>query len=263
MMIFSRPKFVPLALTGCAALVLLSVSPVRAENFTPEQKAELNTLFEAYLMENGEKIMQSVDKFRMNQEKKTAETAQESLEKHKEFLSGKDLPTMGNPDGDVTLVEYFDYNCGYCKRMFEDLVVLVKEDTNLRVVLKELPILSPASDMMARFALAAHKQGKYFEMHQGLMQHRGAQTEEAFYELAKNLGLDTAKLKTDYADPSIQAALDKNREIARDLGIQGTPGIIIGDQIYRGYIGLDGVKQSLKEEREKQAGKKPEEKPAQ
>jgi protein-disulfide isomerase len=238
-----------LLMVACAALII--PHQAQAEAFTAEQKEELKKLFEAYILENPETIMKSVDQYRMQQEQKTTQDAQANLAKHKDYLAGKDLPTMGNPEGSITLVEFFDYNCGYCKRMFEDLIVLTKEDKDLRVVLKELPILSPASAVMARFALAAHKQGKYFEMHQALMQHRGAQTEEAFIELAQKIGLDAEKLKADMNDPSIQQALDKSREIATDLGIQGTPGIIIGDQIYRGYIGLDGVKASLKEVREK------------
>jgi protein-disulfide isomerase len=244
-------KFSHLALTAFTCLVFFAPQTARAEAFTAEQKEELKKLFDAYIMENPETIMKSVDQFRMKQEQQTAQDAEANLAKHKDFLLSKDRPSTGNPEADVTIVEYFDYNCGYCKRFFDDMVTLLKDDTNVRVVLIDLPILSPASDVMARFALAAHKQGKYFEMHQALMKHRGGQTEEEFLAVAKTAGLDVEKLKADKNDPSIEQELVKHRETAKDIGIQGTPGLVIGDQIYRGYIGLDGIKQSIKDVREK------------
>jgi protein-disulfide isomerase len=250
-----RKFFSGLAL-GAAALAFLSVpSPAKAEAFTAEQKEELKKIIGTYISENPQAILDSVENHRKSQEKKAMADATENLAKHKDYLSGKDLPGTGNKDGDVTLVEFFDYNCGYCKRMYQDIVKLIGEDKNLRIVLLDLPILSPASEMMSRYSIAAHKQGKYFELHQALMDYRGEQSEQAYLDVAKGVGLDVEKLKADAADASTSEVLKKNQEIAADIGVQGTPGIVIGEQVFRGYIGLDGVKATIKETREKSAAK--------
>lgn len=238
-------KFSTLALTACTAAVLCAPNAAHAEAFTPEQKTEMQKMFEAYLMEHPEVIMKSVDEYRKKMETQGAEEAKKSLVKYKEIFSNKDMPMVGNPDGDVTMVEFFDFNCGYCKRMFADIQELVKADTKLRIVFVDLPVLGPASALKSQYALAAHKQGKYFDMHKALMEHNGAQTDEAILELAKGLGLDVDKLKKDKDDPSTMEVIGQYHAMAQDLGIRGTPGLIIGDEIIPGYIGLDGSKEAI------------------
>jgi len=140
----------------------------------------------------------------------------------------------GNPDGDVSVVEFFDYNCGYCKRALPDVVKLVDNDSKVRVVLKELPIFGEDSEAAAKAALAAHKQGKYFEMHQKLFTEPGKADKEKALRIAGELGLDTAQLEKDMADPEVQRSLDEAKELAQKLGLQGTPLYLIGDRVIPG-----------------------------
>ncbi|MGH1403850.1 MAG: DsbA family protein [Alphaproteobacteria bacterium] len=238
-------KFAVLAAGTCAMALVGSANLAKAESFTPEQKQELQEIFKEFLYENPEIILEAVDRFRANQEKKSRQSAQENLEQYKEYFAQSDLPMAGNPDGDVTIVEFFDYNCGYCRKAFADLVKLIEEDSNVRVVFQEMPILSPASRKMAMISLAAHQQGKYFEMHKALMDYKGNQGDEAFYKVAEGLGLDVEKLKADVESPAMAANIKKFLERGQSLGIRGTPGFVVGDKVFPGYIGLKGLRDAV------------------
>lgn len=233
---------------ACAA-ALFSPAMAKAQAFTEEQKKELQTLMGEYIASNPDKILDAVNDHMRKQEEESRASAEKSLGQYKDRFADKALPMAGNPDGDVTVVEFFDYNCGYCKKAYQDIRTLLGEDKNLRVVFQEMPILSASSNMMAAIALAAHKQGKYFEMHVALMDYRGSQSEEAFLELAKNTGLDVEKIKTDVSDPATRNSFQENISLANNLGIRGTPGFIIGDKIFPGYIGLEGLRDAIKEAR--------------
>jgi protein-disulfide isomerase len=240
-----------------SASLLLTLAPTSSlaqtgveSGFTEEQKAELQTLFRQFINDNPVLMMESVRNYQMDQEKKEAQTAQESLKEYLPIFASKDLPMMGNSDGDVTIVEFFDYNCGYCKKAFSDIMKLVEKDKNVRVVLQDLPILSPTSQKMAELSLAAQKQGKYFEMHKALMEYRGSQSDEAFLKLAEDIGLDVEQLKKDAASAEVQASIAEIRKISQALGVRGTPGFIIGNQIYPGYIGETALEDAIKQARE-------------
>ncbi len=247
------------------AIILTSFAPVTSSwassdaeaksSFTEEQKAELKDMFRQFINDNAELMMESVRKYQMDQEQKAAQTAQESLKEYLPFFANKDLPMIGNKDGDVTVVEFFDYNCGYCRKAFEDIIKLIKKDENIRVVFQDIPILSPTSQKMAEFSLAAHKQGKYFEMHKAFMEHRGSQSDEAFLKLAKDAGLDVEQLKKDAKSDEVKATINKIHQMAQTLGIRGTPGFVIGDQIYPGYIGKSGLEDAVKKARESSKSK--------
>jgi protein-disulfide isomerase len=142
--------------------------------------------------------------------------------------------TAGNPNGDVTVVEFFDYNCGYCRRALPDLVKLMESDSQVRVVLKELPIFGEDSEAAAKGALAANKQGKYFEMHQKLFNEPGKADKEKVLRVGKELNLDVEKLEKDMDDPIVKAELDEARELAQKLELQGTPFYLIGDRTIPG-----------------------------
>ena len=247
-------KLFALTLGTCAAALFAPVQNVHAESFTPEQVKELEGLFKQFLADNPEAILKSVDDYRAEQEKKTQQSAKENLKEYKSYFEDNSLPMAGNPDGDVTVVEYFDYNCGYCRKAFSDLQKLMQEDKNIRVVFQEMPILSPSSKKMAEFAMAAHKQGKYFEMHQALMDYRGSQSDEAYHKLAMDIGLDLEKLKADAASEAVAGEIQKAVEMARSLGVRGTPGFIIGDEVYPGYIGMEGLKKAIETARAAKAG---------
>jgi protein-disulfide isomerase len=143
-------------------------------------------------------------------------------------------PVGGNPAGDVTMVEFFDYNCPYCRRVAAPMRETMAADPQLRVVYKEFPILGPNSVIVAKAALAAHRQGRYIAFHDALMQVRGAADEAGALRIAAEIGLDLERLKADMADPIIQSAIDRNLRLAQALRIAGTPGFVIGEQILRG-----------------------------
>ncbi len=243
-------KFLALTLGTCAATLFTPINNAHAETFNAEQEKEIESLFKKFLSENPELILKSVDDYRSAQEKKTQQSAQKNLSEYKEYFADKNLPSTGNPDGDVTIVEYFDYNCGYCRKAFADILTVIEKDKNIRVVFQEMPILSPSSIKMASIALAAHKQGKYFEMHTALMEYKGGQSDNAFYGLAEKLGLNIEKLKADAGSEDIKAQIRKSTDMAKTLDIRGTPGFIIGDKIYPGYIGLEGLRDAIKKARD-------------
>ncbi|HBR69954.1 MAG TPA: thioredoxin [Rhodospirillaceae bacterium] len=243
--------FAALAVTGALVIASSIDKTQAAEEITEGQKAEIKKMIEDYLMENPQVIMKSVEEYQKLQEKGMEAAASAKVVEHQDFLVSKDAPSAGNPDGDVTVVEFFDYNCGYCKRALSDIQELIGQDPGVRFVFHELPVLGPSSALAAQWALAAHKQGKYFEYHAALMTHNGNKDEAELTGIGTQLGLDTEKLKQDANSPEIQAMLQKGIEVSRDLGIQGTPGFVIGDRIVRGYIGPEGLKGAIAEEREK------------
>lgn len=224
---------------------------LQASAFTDAEKKELGSIIETYILDNPDIVIRAYDKHRANEEALKQQTAADFIKNNKEALSGDHLPFAGNPKGDVTIVEFFDYNCGYCKRALPDLVSLLGDDKNLRVVFHEMPILSADSRTAALWALAAHKQGKYFEYHQALMAHRGAKNEETLSKLGADLGLDVEKLKVDAGSDAVAQELQSGVDIARQIGVTGTPAFIVGDQFYGGYIGHDGLISAIKEARAK------------
>jgi protein-disulfide isomerase len=141
---------------------------------------------------------------------------------------------VGNPNGDVSLVEFFDYNCGYCRKAMPDVVKLVNDDGKIRLVLKELPIFGEDSEAAAKLALASNKQGKYFEMHQKLFSEPGKADKEKALRVAKELGLDVDQLQKDAEDPDIKKGLDQAKDLAQKLNLQGTPLYLIGDRVLPG-----------------------------
>ena len=150
--------------------------------------------------------------------------------------------TLGNRDGDVTLVEFFDYNCGYCKRALSDLMAMMKADPKLKVVLKELPILGPGSLEAARVAVAVRMQdpsgAKYLDFHRRLLENRGANDKARALAAAKDAGLDMARLERDMTSEEVGKSLDESMKLAKALGINGTPGYVVGERVVVGAVGL-------------------------
>lgn len=229
---------------------IAGVAPLTAKAFDASNKEELGTFIREYIMENPEVIFQSVEKYQEEQKKKAEVDAQQTLKDNLASLTAADLPSTGNPDGDVTIIEFFDYNCGYCKRALPDIQKLLESDKNVRIVFHEMPILSDSSRLAAMWALAAHKQDKYFEFHSALMEFRGAKTADEMKKIAKRLKLDVEKLEEDAKSQEISTELAKSMELAQKLGVTGTPAFIVGDQIFRGYIPHDAMAVAIKQERE-------------
>jgi protein-disulfide isomerase len=161
------------------------------------------------------------------------------------FASRSDF-VMGNPSGDITVVEFFDYNCGWCKRAVDEVTKLVKADSKIRVVFKELPIFGENSTFASKAAMASINQGKYWDFHLALMKERQV-TKDNIFRIAEKVGLNVAKLKEDMANPAYDVALKENSEIAQSLGIEGTPGFIIDAKVSVGFVPADGIKEMIAE----------------
>lgn len=156
--------------------------------------------------------------------------------------SPRGLPVQGNPEGDVTVVEFFDYRCPYCKRSLDVVRRLLSEDANVRIVFKEFPILGPESVYASRMAIASREQGKYLQMHDALMSHRGEFDRKSLLDIARGVGLDTDRLLADMEKPEVTALIKETRLIADRLAISGTPAFVIGDEVVPGYGDLVAMK---------------------
>jgi protein-disulfide isomerase len=188
-----------------------------------------------YLTKNPEILVEMTTELDKRQAAEQAAKQQKVISENADAIFRSPLAFVaGNPDGDVSVVEFFDYNCGYCRRAMPDVVKLVDSDKKVRLVLKELPIFGDDSEAAAKAALAAHRQGKYFEMHQKLFSEPGKADKEKALRIANELGLDVAQLEKDMADPDIQKSLDQAKELAQKLGLQGTPLFLIGDHTIPG-----------------------------
>lgn len=216
----------------------------------PEKEA-LNEAIRSYLLEHPEVIIEALEKFedRERLAKENASTA--ALNERKDDLYNHPMtPISGNPKGDVTIVEFFDYQCGYCKRTMQTVLDLQKEDPKIRVVWKELPILGPASEFASRAAMAAKKQDKYIEFHVAVMGARGQLTPESVMKHAADVGLDVDKLKRDMMAPEIGKYLRDTLQLAQQLGINGTPGFVIGGKLVPGAIGMEQMKDLIEQARQ-------------
>ncbi len=212
-------------------------APAMAQDLTPEEVKEL--ALEA-ILENPEIIMQAVEILQNRETEAQQLEAEEVLTSRKDDLvNDPNAPVLGNPDGDVTIVEFFDYNCPYCKRAMPAVTELLNGDGNVRLVLREWPILGAESVLASRAALAAREQGKYEEMHNELMALNGRATETTILEAAERAGLDTEQLQADMDSPEIDAHFNQSAELAQALGFSGTPSFVIGDELVPGFVELD------------------------
>ena len=208
-----------------------------------KEQNEIEKLIENWIKKNPDKIRYALKMLKAREEK-------EQKEEKILLLSDNSLdPFFGNPNADITIYEFFDYNCGYCKSVLPILLKVVEKDKNIKLVFKELPILSETSLEAAIYALAAHNQNLYFEFHKKIMEYRGRLNDSVFVEVANSIGLDIEKLKNDLNDNDIRLAIEKNRLIAKGLYINGTPTLIIGDKIIPGAINQQQLNEVIKEVR--------------
>ncbi len=200
-------------------------------SFSDAQKSELHKIIKEYLLANPEVFMEVQQALETKMEKVQAEKLASALKDNAaEIYRAPTAPVAGNLKGDVTVVEFFDYNCGYCKKAFTDVIAAAEKDKNLKLVLKELPILSKGSEETARVALAAKMQGKYWEFHRAMLESQGQANEQTSLKAAEKLGLNIAKLKADMNGPDVKAEIARTRALAEKLGINGTPHFLIGER---------------------------------
>ncbi|MFN3077641.1 MAG: DsbA family protein [Alphaproteobacteria bacterium] len=248
-------KAVVAAVAGFILVVPGAVSAADAGAFTARQVEEIETTVRAYLKKHPEVILEAAEALREREAEMSRARTRETLERIRpELERNPGTPVLGNPKGNVTIVEFFDYRCGYCKSVYPKIMKVVNEDGNVRLAMKELPILAPDSEAASRAALAADRQGKYGAFHQAAMAHRGAFDDEAIQSLGKKVGLDMARMKADMTAPATDAELERNRDQARVLELSGTPAFVIGETIVPGMASPETLKELVAAARKKHGG---------
>ncbi|MDB2682875.1 DsbA family protein [Alphaproteobacteria bacterium] len=242
---FSLKSLTVLGLSAAVIAFAGSTAQAQDATFTPEQKSAIVAIFEEHLKEKPEIVMEAITLHQENEQKAEQERAESAVKENLAAMTGPEWPFAGNVDGDVTVIEFFDFNCGYCKRAVPDIQAALKEDPNVKFIFHEMPILGPTSRTAAQYALAAHKQGKYFEYHVALMEHVGQKTEEEMVKLGEELKLDVDQLKTDAESEEVGKMIEESMELASKIGIRGTPAFIVEDTLFRGYLGPDGMKREI------------------
>ncbi len=235
---------------GVIALVLgmtLGSPSVFAANHgqAEAQKKAVESVVREYLRKNPEVLVEAIRALRDKSQAENERQAKNTLESLRPQIENSPYsPVGGNPNGDVTVVEFFDYRCPYCKKVFPDLVILMKEDKGVRFVFKEFPILGPVSVFASRAALAAWSldKSKYMAFHSAMMASRGQLTEKRIFKMAKRSGFDPDKLRTAMDDPGVADEIRRNATLAESLNINGTPAFIIGDALVPGAIDLGALK---------------------
>ena len=223
-----RPAIVISVLLACAP----SLAP--AQELTDDRVKEL--VLEA-IRENPTIILEAMSLLEAQEQEAQAAAVSAALDAERELLEqDPNAPVMGDPEGDVTVVEFFDYNCPYCRRSVPELTGLLEGDGNVRLVLREWPILGEGSDFAARAALASREQGMYPEMHEALMALQQPAEEISVLRVAEELGLDVGRLKADMESPAIEEHIATSMRLAATLGFSGTPSFVIGDQPIAGYV---------------------------
>ena len=240
-----------------AGLALAIARPAPAQQSKPAlpeglDRETLNQVIEDYIRAHPEVIIESLRSLEDRQRQAEADHRRQIiLARSEELAQNPDDPVFGNPEGDVTIVEFFDYRCGYCRRMMPTIQKMLEEDPNLRWVMKEFPILGPESLYASRAALAAQNQGKYQEFHMALMSDGVSITDENVDRIAALLGLDMEQMKADMQSEETERVLAQNQRLARELGISGTPSFVLGDNFIPGAVPEQQLIDLIEQEREK------------
>ncbi|HXS42791.1 MAG TPA: DsbA family protein [Stellaceae bacterium] len=237
------------ALACALALVAAMTAPALSragDTFSPAQKSAIDQAIHDYLLAHPEAVL---DALKAAQEKSDREVAAEARRqiavRRQELVADPDDLVQGDPKGDATIVEFFDYRCPYCKEIEPTLDALLLEDKRLRIVYKEFPILGEASIYAARAALASRSQGKYPAFHRAMMAQKGNITDETVLKVAASVGLDLKTLKAEMDSPAIARIIKDNFALAEALHIQGTPGIIVGDTLIPGAVDPDTLRKEI------------------
>jgi protein-disulfide isomerase len=229
-----------------AGLLVALPASAWADEFTPSQRDEIGTIVREYLLKNPEVLIEVSRELDKRQQEAENRQREQAVTAHAAelFHSEEDL-VAGNPKGDVTMVEFFDYNCAWCKKGLPEVLSLIGSDKKLRLVMKEFPIFGADSEYAARAALASKAQGKYWPFHLALLGHPGKVTKDLVDQIAAEQGLDMAKLKADMDQPAIQAVITRNQQLAQAMSINGTPAFIIDNKVIPGYLPAAQLAQSI------------------
>lgn len=239
-----RTKICGLVLGGALGLLpVLTNAETPLAPSDPAFQQAVEQVVEQYIRAHPEVIEQTLQALQAQREAEERQRVSDLIAtKQAELLNDANSPVSGNLEGDVTVVEFFDYRCGYCKRVAGVVTQLQQEDPKVRVVYKDYPILGEASVLAASAALASNVQGKHLAFHEALLEAEQELTPDTVFEIAGAVGLDTERLRKDMQLPTIQDIIDGNRALARELGINGTPGFIIGTELVPGALDLKDLK---------------------
>ena len=237
-------------LAGAVAAAGVLAQPASAAELSQAARGEVEQIVRDYLLKNPELLLEVMERLEQKQKQSARDDATRAIEENKQALFSSADDFVYNEDGRVPIVEFFDYQCGYCKRMlpsavadefprFAHVVRLLDENRSVRFIYKELPILGDASTVASRAALASKKQGRYIDFHNALMALRRPLDEDAVFDVAEDVGLDVARLRTDMEDPAIDEIIERNRALAQTMGLRGTPSFVIGDVLVPGAIEYD------------------------
>jgi len=243
-----RPRLLVLA----SAVLLMAATPflARAAEFSAPQRSEIETIVREYLIAHPEVLQDAMAELENRQNAAQAEKGKTAVKQYSQalFTSPRQV-TLGNHNGDVTFVEFFDYNCAYCKHAMGDMLTLLKDDPKLKIVLKEFPVLGPDSVEAAQVAVAVRMQDKtgkkYLEFHQKLLGGRGPADKAHALAVAKEVGMDMTQIQKDMQSPEVKATLEENFKLAEALGLNGTPSYVIGDQVVVGAVGLPALQKDI------------------
>ncbi len=243
------------ALLGAGAFLAAgATSPVRiATGPAPSDSmgnANLGKSIRAYLMANPEVLVDAMAELERKQDGQRDSAAQTAIQKNQaELLQDPETPVTGNPKGDVTIVEFSDYQCPYCKKAHTAVKSVIAADGRVRLVYKDMPILGEASKVAAVAALASIKQGKHDAFHDALMANTVKLDSDVIFRIAASVGIDVEQLKKDMGDPQIKDTIDRNLALAEELGVRGTPAFVIGKQFVPGAVDADALKQMISDAR--------------
>ena len=255
-----------LLLTVCGGLVLagavvaatatsprrLAAAPAAPSMALTADQAALGKSIRAYLMANPEVLVDAMQELERKQDSQRDSVAQKAIQENQSaLLRDPDSPIAGNPDGDVTIVEFSDYQCPYCKRAHAAVKSVVAADGKVKVVYKDLPILGEPSRIAALAALASRAQGKHAAFHDALMAYGGKIDRDKIMEIATSVGLDMAQLQKDMDDPKLKQIIERNMTLASALGVRGTPAFVVGNQFVPGAVDADALKQLIADARKR------------
>jgi protein-disulfide isomerase len=240
----------PLRLAAAIMLLIAGGNQGQAQNISQAQRGEIERIIREYLIKNPEVLQEAIAELEKKQAAAEAEKHKAAVKDNAATLFNSPRQVvLGNPQGDVTFVEFFDYNCGYCKHALADMLDLMKHDSKLKVVLKEFPVLGPTSVEAARVATAVRMQDKtgkkYLEFHQKLLTGRGQVDKARAIAVAKEVGLDVARIERDMASEEVRLSLEESFKLAEKLGLNGTPSYVIGNDVVIGAVGLATLKEKV------------------
>lgn len=242
------PRFIAAV---CAALLAIALPQAsRADEFSGTQRGEIERIVRDYLIAHPEVLQEAMAELEKRQTAAESEKHKVAVKQHAQALfSSPHQVVLGNSQGNVTFVEFFDYNCGYCKRAMDDMLTLMKGDSNLKVVLKEFPVLGPGSLEAAQVAVAVRMQDKtgkkYLEFHQKLLGGRGQANKALALAVAKDIGMNMAQMEKDLNSPEVKATMEESFKLAEALGLNGTPSYVIGSDVVIGAVGLPALREKI------------------